>query len=133
MSKGNEGPSPSPTALFRSLGVGKRFEERFICLGGDHYTERVNAFHLSFALYYRRNESVFRQLLLLEVAQTCGRLRGDWKEEKWMDDLRLRCREMAKLKDLDVEYARQIELGVGLLTCLVVSSYRRASMLWNPS
>jgi hypothetical protein len=123
MSKESE-RMPPPTALFKGLGVGMTFGESLICLGTDHYTKRINAFHPSYALYHRRNESAFRQLLLLEVAQTCGELRGDWKEEEWMQELRRHCREKAKAKqqELGVGYVIYDKLGIMLLTSLVVGS-----------
>ncbi|KAK5215541.1 hypothetical protein LTR96_011099 [Exophiala xenobiotica] len=94
--------SPSPTARFKSLGIGMAFRTPIIRLGADHYIKRVNAFHPSYALYHRPNESAFRQLLLLEVSRTCGELRGDWKEEDWMQDLRRNCREKARQQQPDV-------------------------------
>jgi hypothetical protein len=96
--------TPSPTALLKSLGIGMTFRESIICLGSDHYTKRINAFHPSYALHYRPDESAFRQLLLLEVSRACGELRGDWKEEEWMQDLRRHCRGKAQQKELGVGY-----------------------------
>ncbi|KAK5188821.1 hypothetical protein LTR72_011399 [Exophiala xenobiotica] len=93
---------PSPTALLKSLGIGKTFRDPIIRLGTDHYAKRINAFHPSYALYHRMNDSAFRQLLLLEVTRTCGELRGDWKEEGWMQDLRRDCQAKARQAQSDV-------------------------------
>lgn len=96
--------TPSPTALLKSLGIGKTFRDPVIRLGTDHYIKRINAFHPSYALHHRRNESAFRQLLLLEVTRTCGELRGDWKEGGWMQDLRRDCQEKARQQQADVRH-----------------------------
>ena len=87
---------PLSMVKFRSLGVGKTFEKTIVRLGSDHYSKRVNGFHPSYALFHRPTESVFRQLLLLEIARTCGEMRGDWEEADWMQDLRQRCQVKAK-------------------------------------
>ena len=92
----------SPTALHKSLGVGSTFRESLGRIGPDHHTKRINAFHPSYALYYRPNESAFRQLLLLEVARTCGELRGYWKEEAWQRELRRYCQGKAEHQKLEV-------------------------------
>jgi len=94
--------TPSPTAQLKSLGVGQTFGEPLVHLGTDRYTRRINAFHPSYALYHRSTESAFRQLLLLEVARTCGELRGDWREEEWMHDLRRHCRKKAQQQNFGV-------------------------------
>lgn len=97
--------TPSATAMFKSLGVGKTFGDSNIRFGRNGQTKRINAFHPSFALYHRSYESAFRQLLLLEVTRACGELRGDWKEEPWMRHLRLDCRKKARMSKSAVQYA----------------------------
>ena len=76
----------------RSLGVGQVFPSEQIDLGHGISAKRVNAFRPSFAVFHNPAMSSFGQLLLLEVAHACGVLRGDWREEKWMSELRLDCK-----------------------------------------
>ncbi|KAK2590904.1 hypothetical protein QQS21_011402 [Conoideocrella luteorostrata] len=57
---------------------------------------RVNGFHPSHAMNYHPHASVLRQLLLLVGAEACGRVRDDWKEEDWMDELRMRSQDTSK-------------------------------------
>ncbi|KAI0420844.1 hypothetical protein F5X98DRAFT_391575 [Xylaria grammica] len=52
---------------------------------------RVNGFHPSYAMNYLPEHTSLRQLLLLNVAKTCGLYRGDWQEVRWMDTLRAEC------------------------------------------
>ncbi|KAF2963610.1 hypothetical protein GQX73_g9971 [Xylaria multiplex] len=52
---------------------------------------RVNGFHPSYAVNYLPEHTKLRQLLLLNVAKTCGLYRGDWQEVRWMDTLRGEC------------------------------------------
>jgi hypothetical protein len=54
---------------------------------------RVNGFHPSYAINYHPHVSRLRQLQILIGAETCGMLREDWKEEKWMDELRSSCQD----------------------------------------
>lgn len=90
--------------LFESIGVGKRFGDgprtpvtaRFRCAEGDMISIcRVNGFHPSYALHYQPHKSLLRQLLILVATQTCVMLSGrEWKEEKWMNNLRSRCKDI---------------------------------------
>ena len=95
---------PLSIARFKSVGVGKTFSKSLIHLGHHHRTRRINAFHPSYAVRYRSSESAFRQLLLLEVARACGELRGDWREEEWMQELRCHCRQKARERELGIGY-----------------------------
>ncbi|GAB0134141.1 hypothetical protein EsDP_00002524 [Epichloe bromicola] len=49
---------------------------------------RVNGFHPSHAMNYYPHVSALRQLLILVGAEACGRVRDDWENEDWMDELR---------------------------------------------
>jgi hypothetical protein len=57
---------------------------------------RVNGFHPSYAMNYHPHVSCLRQLQILIGAETCGMLRGDWEEKKWMDELRRRCQDVSE-------------------------------------
>ncbi|KAH7188064.1 uncharacterized protein B0J16DRAFT_396219 [Fusarium flagelliforme] len=91
---------------FESLRVGERFgstpklpvtvrvrppEER-----GFVSIRRVNGFHPSHAMNYHSHASLLRQLQILIGAETCGVLRGDWKDEQWMTEIRRRCMEISR-------------------------------------
>ncbi|KEY72830.1 hypothetical protein S7711_10835 [Stachybotrys chartarum IBT 7711] len=84
---------------FESIGVGKQFgkDRRPATVRvhqGAHQSvsvRRVNGFHPSYAVNRRSDISVLRQLQLLIAAETCGVLRGDWKNQRWMDELRQNC------------------------------------------
>ncbi|KAI0487615.1 hypothetical protein F4859DRAFT_465688 [Xylaria cf. heliscus] len=52
---------------------------------------RVNGFHPAYAITWHPEHTNLRQLLLLNVAKTCGLYRGDWREDRWMDNLREEC------------------------------------------
>jgi hypothetical protein len=80
-----------------SVGVGQEFARRTHDLGPNLTIQRVNAFHPSYAVNYNAHKSCFRQLLILEVSQACGIYAGEWTNETWMDDLRLQCRNQAKI------------------------------------
>ncbi|KAI0437510.1 hypothetical protein F4803DRAFT_148440 [Xylaria telfairii] len=61
---------------------------------------KINGFHPAYAITYHPEHTNLRQLLLLNVAKTCGVYRGDWKEDKWMDTLREECFKLTgRLKD----------------------------------
>ncbi|KAH7259800.1 hypothetical protein MRS44_008454 [Fusarium solani] len=57
---------------------------------------RVNGFHPSHAMNYHSHASLLRQLQILIGAETCGMLKGDWKDEPWMAEMRRRCMEISK-------------------------------------
>jgi hypothetical protein len=59
-------------------------------------TQRVNGFHPSYAMNHYPHISCVRQLQILTVAESCGRYRGDWREETWMKSLRDSCASRAK-------------------------------------
>lgn len=89
---------------FESVGLGKKFgstaklpveakirpEE-----GGFVAIPRVNGFHPSHAMNYYPHVGLLRQLQILIGAETCGKLRNDWEDEEWMDELRCCCREIS--------------------------------------
>jgi hypothetical protein len=80
-----------PLTDLTSRGVGKTFlSEPDIDMGGQTCC-RVNSFHPSSALNYRKLEPQLRQLLLLEAVQTCKQVKRTWKTDKWMNELRLSC------------------------------------------
>ncbi|KAF7589641.1 hypothetical protein BBP40_004014 [Aspergillus hancockii] len=81
---------------FRSLGIGRDFDEPKISLRPGSVIERVNSFHPSFAINFNPYDSCFRQLLLLNVAKACRMYEGTWSEEEWMIDLMGRCIAEAK-------------------------------------
>jgi hypothetical protein len=95
MSQDRDGMSEK-AKIIQSIGVGGMFEESHVELYPGVWTDRVNAFHPSYAVNHNPHISCFRQLLLLEVAQACGVRRGDWDEKEWMRDLRQKCRAKAK-------------------------------------
>ncbi|KFA73448.1 hypothetical protein S40288_10892 [Stachybotrys chartarum IBT 40288] len=84
---------------FENIGVGLQFGKGGIPITarirkGVHQfvtVPRVNGFHPSCAVNYNQEISVLRQLQLLIAAETCGVLRGDWKNQRWMDELRQNC------------------------------------------
>ena len=88
---------------FRSLGVGRDFDERKIFSRPGSGTERVNSFHLSFAVNYNPHDNCFRQLLLLNIAKSCRIYEGIWSEEEWMTDLKERCIAEARV-GIDSQY-----------------------------
>ncbi len=103
-----------------SQGVGKRFPSREIELKEGFETRRVSAFHPSYAMFHKPTASCLRQLLLLEIAQTCALANGEWIEEDWMTDLRMRCAAIPA-GDLDkknqhfkksVEYVKQAHVKI---------------------
>jgi len=100
---------PSALATFKSIGVGKTFDKPIVHFDSGHPTKRINAFHPSYALYHRPYQSAFRRLLLLEVARTCGELRGGWKEEEWMQRIRQRCQSKAKQAKPQVGYVHYVK------------------------
>ena len=89
---------------FESIGLGKKFDSsgklpvtaKIRCeKGGFVDIPRVNGFHPSYAMNYHSHVSLLRQLQILIGAETCGMLRGDWKDEEWMDELRCRCQSIS--------------------------------------
>ncbi|KAI5468174.1 hypothetical protein BGZ63DRAFT_460035 [Mariannaea sp. PMI_226] len=80
-----------------SVGVSRIFYQPPITLDGENNKtkrlRRVNGFHPSTAMNHYPEHSCLRQLLMLEIAQTCGLYRGDWKEERWMREFRIQCEE----------------------------------------
>jgi hypothetical protein len=64
--------------------------------GGFVAIRRVNGFHPSHAMNYHSHNSLLRQLQILIGAETCGTLRGDWKEEEWMGEMRRHCQEISR-------------------------------------
>ncbi|KAL5040970.1 hypothetical protein BDW71DRAFT_201739 [Aspergillus fruticulosus] len=86
---------PLEMAKVQSLGVGRDFAKSRITFGGvlGFPMERVNSFHPSYAANYNPHTSCFRQLLLLNITQACYIYQhGNWHEEKWMKELKDRCR-----------------------------------------
>ncbi|QKX64630.1 uncharacterized protein TRUGW13939_11805 [Talaromyces rugulosus] len=84
-----------------SIGIGKIFDKYAHAKIHDENKSnvrirRVNGFHPSHAIRYNPHQSCLIQLLLLIVSETCGILRGDWKEEEWMRYLRVKCSELPK-------------------------------------
>jgi hypothetical protein len=86
-----------PAMWLESAGVGNSFksspmaeirneEDDLVCI------PRVNSFHPSCAVNYYAHVSFLRQLQILAAAESCGTLRHDWNNEKWMDLFRERCR-----------------------------------------
>lgn len=82
---------PGSMRMIEGIGIGRTFTNPECQLEPRHHTQRVNAFHPSFAVTYHPHVSCFRQLLILEVAHACGLHRGLWRNEIWMDELRERC------------------------------------------
>ncbi len=76
----------------KSLGVGQIFTSGKINIGDGIFVSRVNAFHPSYAMFHNPAIGCLRQLLPLEVAHTCGVLRGDSNEEEWVSGFRSQCR-----------------------------------------
>lgn len=74
---------------FENVGLGRTF--RISDIRSPKKMSRVNCFHPGYALNHYPSYSIFRQLLLLEVAHTCGTCRSDWAEADWMDRLRESC------------------------------------------
>lgn len=87
-----ENDDPGSMRMLEGIGIGNVFTSA--CVGYE--IQRVNAFHPSFAVNYNPHLSCFRQLLTLELAQACGIYRGQWNNEKWMDDLRTHCKNKIK-------------------------------------
>ncbi|KAB8213652.1 hypothetical protein BDV33DRAFT_184336 [Aspergillus novoparasiticus] len=88
---------PLRMAKVRSVGVGKDFAHSKISFSGVPL-DRVNSFHPSFAANHNPHISCFQQLFLLNIAEACYRYEhGSWREEEWMEDLKKRCRQEAKL------------------------------------
>lgn len=83
---------------FESVGVGRTFgSDKSLQLGdGDDKSQKVNGFHPSHAVNYLPHVSCLRQLLILIVAEACGRYNQDWQEEPWMEELRANCQSWAR-------------------------------------
>lgn len=90
--------SPGSMRVIEGLGIGRTFTSPECELQPGCNTQRVNAFHPSFAVNYYPHMSCFRQLLILEVAHACGLHRGSWRNDVWMDELRGFCQ--AKVREL---------------------------------
>jgi hypothetical protein len=85
---------------------------------------------------YRQEFSVLRQLQLLIAAETCGRLRNDWKNQKWMDELRTNCQAISEpqetvertLWDFQESYCSILDELRGSVHLLITDhSFRKAS------
>lgn len=80
-----------------SIGIAGTFDNSFVKVCGRNREpvefRRVNGFHPSTAMNYFPEYSCLRQLLLLEVAQTCALLSGNWEEEAWMSEFRTSCKD----------------------------------------
>lgn len=84
-----------------SRAVGQTFGDyrviRLRCPKSDKLVKicRVNAFHPSYAIHFNRDVSQLRQLLILAVAEACGRYNKTWKEEFWMESFRASCSKLS--------------------------------------
>ncbi|KAL2171515.1 hypothetical protein VTG60DRAFT_2683 [Thermothelomyces hinnuleus] len=99
---------------FETQGVGEVFEEPTTEFEDESHnwvsTERVNGFHPGYCMNRRPHLSCLRQLLILTVADACGRYWGNWTgEEDWMKRLRASCASRAREKTRRIylpEYGR---------------------------
>lgn len=58
---------------------------------------KLNVFRPSYAVDFQPTYSVFRDFFVLEFTHAIGLLRGDWKNENWMEDLRQEAMSQAEL------------------------------------
>lgn len=88
------------TYKLESCGIGRVFGDTprnpsLVRLRGEGRSlipiQKVNGFHLSYALNYRSHYSCLRQLQLLSVAEACQTLSGSWEEDAWMRSIRDTC------------------------------------------
>lgn len=91
-----------PLDDLRSIGVGQTYDPISIHMEEREEMIRINAFHPSYAVNYRPDVSILRQLLLLEVTQTCRQYSHSWNESEWMKVLRQDCASSAE------QYARML-------------------------
>lgn len=95
--------------LFEKITIGSSF--RISHIGEQRQICRVNGFHPSYAMNHHPIHSTLRQLLLLEVAHTCGVARGDWREEPWMDEIRNACSILSQEINGQLQYQNVISHG----------------------
>ncbi|KAJ5294892.1 hypothetical protein N7508_009713 [Penicillium antarcticum] len=106
---------------FESIGIGNKFGDRLKLLvmakirrGGSGFINirKVNGFHPSYypsyAIKHHPHIDILRQIHILIGAETCGMIRGDWKEETWMKVLRRRCHE-EKVKALSGQKSSRLK------------------------
>ncbi|KAL5336028.1 hypothetical protein BJX70DRAFT_400966 [Aspergillus crustosus] len=78
-----------------SQGVGKIFETPHFVLEDRFVTQRVNAFHPSYAVNMQPTYSCFRRLLLAEFVRAFSLVSGEDIREGWLANLRKDCRMLA--------------------------------------
>lgn len=77
--------------------IGRQHPSNRLTYADGHEVRVVNGFHPSYVANYNPNESRFRRLFSLELCKAFGEAVGRWEEAAWMDTLRDRCRDKAKL------------------------------------
>lgn len=80
---------------FSGNGVGSA-NQKDIKLSNGQAVRVVNGFHPSYTANFCPNESCFRRLFTMELCKAFCELNTAWKEDKWMDILRWKCRERTR-------------------------------------
>lgn len=100
--------------------------------------ERVSSAHPSLCMNHRPDFNQYRQLLILSVAETCGRLTGTWREEQWMEGIRKGCGSISKDQN-NGKYSSKCKLGENvwhkkIITNVLFEKYNqtRPSMYTKP-
>lgn len=83
-------------------GIGGSFQPSILGYGQSLSLLRVTAFHPSYAINFYPTCSCFRRLLTLEFTKAFALWRRDWKEERWMTDLRVICSQEASRVSRDM-------------------------------
>ena len=85
------------TSSSLEMGLVGSANQEDIKLSNGQAVRVVNGFHPSYTAKFCPNESCFRRLFTMELCKAFCELNTAWKEDKWMDILRWKCRERTRL------------------------------------